>query len=590
MITVSNEFKKAIKNTERRIKGYVEVLYDIPSIAITTTPSYSSNYTSIDEITDGCKVENDYGSLDYLPLDGTRLTVLDGINTNAGYISDELFEDISNPTINFAFEESTIKGITIYFKDNFPTDMTLQFSDSSSKTIRPTSEIVQIIFDEPKTITNMSITINEMQYNDRKIKIQEVDLGISYVYKDQDLIEFTVDEEVNKLMEEVPINETNVIINNINELFNPLNPKGITKYLSEGSKIIPYIGVLTKNLGVEYVKMGEFYFDNYINNSDKTTTLNGKSIIKQVETATITNGLIATNGGYILDRKVDPYNRTFKGLIENSGFPITVQLDNILITRLPYIDNVEMSNFIKLWCLLQNAIFLSNRNSDLIVKNINFEVVDNLSKSELINDAQYKQIDRVNTLKKIIIRKESNDTYGGSLTTYKMFDRYQFVLKENPQTFVVDKPTSHDLANFVNTFENGTGEILWENQNFAIIRISGDIGNTATLTSTWEAYYSSRSSSTITSEAVYTTKKENEKEIMVEVKDLIGFGSTADNYKNILNYTPSYEMSFEYNGDPSFEAGDYINVETPYGYKKIFIQKNTFKFNGGLTGSIEGVE
>ena len=58
----------------------------------------------------------------------------------------------------------------------------------------------------------------------------------------------------------------------------------------------------------------------------------------------------------------------------------------------------------------------------------------------------------------------------------------------------------------------------------------------------------------------------------------------------ILEYTPSYEMSFDYNGDPSLEAGDYINVETPYGYKPLFIQKNKFKFDGGLEGSIEGVE
>jgi hypothetical protein len=49
-------------------------------------------------------------------------------------------------------------------------------------------------------------------------------------------------------------------------------------------------------------------------------------------------------------------------------------------------------------------------------------------------------------------------------------------------------------------------------------------------------------------------------------------------------------MSFDYNGDPSLEAGDYIEVETPYGYKPIFIQKNRFTFNGGLSGSIEGVE
>ena len=230
MIAVSNEFKKAIKSDERRIKGYVEVIYDVPDIETTPVADYSSTYTNINEIDDGRRVENNYASLDYLPLDGTRLSVLDDINVNAGYISDDIFEDIQSPTLDLTFESSTIQGVTIYFKDNYPTNMTLEFSDLSSITVEPDNEIVQVIFDEPKTITSVSITINEMEYSDRKIKIQEVDLGISYVYQDQDLIEFTVDEEVNKLTEETPINETSITINNMQDLFNPLNPQGVVKY------------------------------------------------------------------------------------------------------------------------------------------------------------------------------------------------------------------------------------------------------------------------------------------------------------------------------------------------------------------------
>ena len=84
-----------------------------------------------------------------------------------------------------------------------------------------------------------------------------------------------------------------------------------------------------------------------------------------------------------------------------------------------------------------------------------------------------------------------------------------------------------------------------------------------------------------------SNKGANEKEVVINfqskiVKDI--------NSINTLNYTPSYEMKFDYNGDPSLEAGDYINVETPYGYKPLFIQKNRFKFDGGLEGYIEGVE
>ena len=84
-----------------------------------------------------------------------------------------------------------------------------------------------------------------------------------------------------------------------------------------------------------------------------------------------------------------------------------------------------------------------------------------------------------------------------------------------------------------------------------------------------------------------TIRTGNDREI------ILNFNSKIKKYISdiyILNYTPSYKMDFDYNGDPSLEAGDYINVETPYGYKPLFIQKNHFKFDGGLEGYIEGVE
>ena len=45
MIQVSNEFKKAIKEPERKIKGYVEVLYDLPNV--TVTPSVAPEMKNI---------------------------------------------------------------------------------------------------------------------------------------------------------------------------------------------------------------------------------------------------------------------------------------------------------------------------------------------------------------------------------------------------------------------------------------------------------------------------------------------------------------------------------------------------------------
>lgn len=570
MIAVSNEFKKAIKEPERRIKGYVEVLYDTPNITITPTADYSSTYTNIVETVDGRRVENDYASLDYLPLDGTRLSVLDTINTNAGYISDDLFEDISNPTIDFTFEETTINGMTIYYKDNYPTNMTLEFSDLSSITVTPDNEIVQVIFDEPKTITSVSITINEMEYSDRKIKIQEVDLGISYVYKDQDLIEFTVDEEVNKLVEEVPTNETNVTINNIYDLFNPLNPQGVVKYLSDGSKIIPHIGVLTETQGVEFVKMGEFYFDSYTNNNDKTTTLTGKNIIKQLESETFKN-----------DNETDFFQtlftqEDFESFMGNYKYQWDIEYYKTVWFTI-YLQHDNLMTLLKDISFINTTLLYGNRNNIMKMRLIDTNIKDQLTKSELLNDVEYKSIEKLN-----VLNLNRTVTSSGTTTSREIYSG-SVVLEQSPQ-YVLCKISSPNVLGATVSQSGGTSaSIVGQAGLFmCFVKVTGNIGDTVTikLNSTNDKQVGKQ----LLTKSLRTS---NEKEVQITID--------TDLYRRVdeimtLENAPSYEINFEYNGDPSLEAGDYIEVETPYGYKPVFIQKNRFTFNGGLSGSIEGVE
>ena len=574
MIAVSNEFKKAIKSDERRIKGYVEVIYDVPDIETTPVADYSSTYTNINEIDDGRRVENNYASLDYLPLDGTRLSVLDGINTNAGYISDDIFEDIQNPTIDLTFESSTIQGITIYFKDNYPTNMTLEFSDLSSVTVEPDNEIVQVIFDEPKTITSASITINEMEYSDRKIKIQEVDLGISYVYQDQDLIEFTVDEEVNKLVEEVPTNETSITINNMQDLFNPLNPQGVVKYLSDGSKIIPHIGVLTETQGVEFVKMGEFYFDSYTNNSDRTTTLVGKNVIKRLDAETLRDDNESNFFGMVMSE--DKFTQFMNNYDYNFVTNWKIGSSNVL-----WKEN-NLLKFLKDLAFWQVNLFYGNRDNTLIYRDIDETIKDNLTKSELLNDVEYKTIEKLNTIN--IVKNTYTGTSGGSASN---FLQETVTLSKPSEVFLIISDSPNMMFATVSQSGGTSASIVSAGFYLAFVKVTGNIGSQVTLT------FNGTTGQSV-SQTVFTKQIEG-----TVIPKVLEFNSgiyyvVSDVVMNrifeVIENAPSYEISFEYNGDPSLEAGDYIEVETPYGYKPIFIQKNTFTFNGGLSGSIEGVE
>lgn len=570
MIQTSNEFKKAIKNPERRIKGYVEVLYDLPSITRTTTTNIVSTYTPLSEISNGIRVENLYGSLDYLPLNGEYIT-MDTTNTNIGYISDELFENLTNPTITMSFTSTLIKGITMYFRENIPTNLTLTYSDNTSDTIiNNDKDVVQVIFDEEKTISSVNIAINDMTYSDRKIYIMEIDLGITQVYKNQDLIEFSVDEEVNKLVEEVPINETNIILNNMSNLFNPLNPKGIVPYLNENTLIKPYSGVLTENLGVEYVKMGEFYFDSYTNNSDLTTKLVGKNILKQVEKESL---------------KDDNEFNLFKSTMSKANFQTYMQNYSYVFNNLDFtsilatfnIDKDKLLDFIKEICFMSSNLFYADRDNKLNIKAIDNTIVDNLTKNELIEDAEYTVIDRINTL---VFKNPV--AFSMNVTGSRLVYENTITLEKSPQIVLCKSSMPNLKDSIVHADGADSVSVISQGYFMEFIKLTGTVGSSIhiQIASSYETIQT-------IGEKIKTIKNANERENIIEFKTSL---SKSLNNMNILDYTPSYKMAFNYNGDPSLEAGDYISVQTPYGYKPLFIQKNYFKFDGGSEGRIEGVE
>lgn len=579
MIAVSNEFKNAIKSDERRIRGYVEVLYDVKTPTTTVSSNMTSSYTNLSDITSGGRVKQNYGTVDYLPLDGSYLTMDVSGNTNSGFISNNLSGTDTGRTFTLSFSSTSLNGLTIYYKNNFPENTYLTFSDSSTATINGAEDIgggdykQQIIFSSPKTLTSVQIQIDYWRYETRKVKISRIDLGISNLYKDQNLIEFTVDEEINKLVEEVPINETNIIINNINDIFNPLNPQGVVKYLTENSKIIPYIGVLTETLGVEYVKMGEFYFDSYTNNSDKTTTLVGKNILKLVETEPLKDD----NETVFFNTTLNETN--FNNFMSNYNYNHANNWTINCSTMLWRENN--LLKFLKDLAFWQINLFYADRNNTLTFKSVDNTIKDTLTKSELINDVQYTTIDKLNTL--TIIK----NTYTNTGSNNRDIIKETVTLTKSPQVFLIIADSPDMLSATVSQSGGNSANIVCSAFYSLFVKVTGTIGNNVTLTFN-------------TSTVANTTQKAfSKQESGATNQNILEFNSGIYYIVNdevlthrfpIIEKAPSYEISFDYNGDPSLEAGDYINVETPYGYKKVFIQKNQFKFNGGLQGSIEGVE
>ena len=277
MINVSNSFKKAIKNDEREIYGYVNVKYQ--------NKNYTKQVTQIPDnidtikpngIINGSKLMTKYATLEnnYTLLDGSFMVYNENKIVTNGFISNDLFENINDNTITITNNSTTTtsKGITIYFKENLPFNfnVTINFRDGNSiiDEVRNNQTYnYQYIFTEEKVINNVEIQILNVEFPKNRLRIASVDFNIGDVYEGEDLISFDVTEELDLMIENLPINTCTINLNNYpnshrESKFDVINPNSIVNYLDNNTMIEPYIGVLTENNGVEYVPMGIFYLSN----------------------------------------------------------------------------------------------------------------------------------------------------------------------------------------------------------------------------------------------------------------------------------------------------------------------------------------
>ena len=238
MISMSSEFKDAIKSNVRDSRGYVEVIgnnyidksnYSMTAYSYDSSVEEVSDISSISELNNNTRVINKYASFekDYFLLDGSFiLPSSENSNSNPGYISNEISKEddgryidgeFRNPiTIDITTSLSEVEGMTIYFDDDvFPTNF-YYYNNGERKAIVNNSRVCHIFDTIIPTNNIIKIEIEEINTPNRRLRIAEIDLGITNVYEGNDLKEFEVIEKVDILKQEMFINECNIILNNSN--------------------------------------------------------------------------------------------------------------------------------------------------------------------------------------------------------------------------------------------------------------------------------------------------------------------------------------------------------------------------------------
>lgn len=608
MITVSNDFKDAIKRANREIYGYVEVEYQNKSFDTTITQiPEQSNIVVEDGLLKGEKTMQKYATLEnnYTLLDGSFMVWNENTLLSSGYISNDVFEDITDSTIiitNNSTDLST-KGVTIYFRENLPFDFTVTLTNTDGEEITDVvtnnqSYIYQYLLYEEQNISTVKIEISRMEYPSNRLRIAYVDFNISYLYEGDELVKFDVTEEIDLLFDSIPIGTCIININNYPDdngmsKFDVINPKGITAYLNEDTIVKPYIGVLTELNGIEYVPMGVFYLKDWSSNQDGNMTINCENIISKLQNTTI-----SSNGSFLGEyQSISSFNSQFHDM---TGYDFELVGVNPYI-HCSFLKTFNLLDWLRCFSISQTISYDSDTNTyrkqqfritrDNVIKvdylpNI---IADKISRNELKSDVNYEiksVINEVSIADTSYAQTYSSDTKTLVDENYTLTDEVKYIWYK-----LSDMATSRTLSYSV-VSGNATVELIDSNFFLIYVKVTGTIGSEVHISCTGKTYSKiSDRSLTFSNDLKYGDKLELDYNqywhyIIRYKADLVS------NY--CLTQDKKYKVTAETMGDPSLEVGDTISIQTRYtnvnnGYKDIILTKQQFTFDGGLQCTLEGL-
>ena len=546
-------------------------------------------------------------------------------NDNTGFISNTL--NTSEIEINYYNEKYfDNKNLTLYFMHGYPISLELTIyykENSSSENINTYTKTVTNINNEilhidcsdipGLYITKINIKVNGWSNPNYRVRLEKIDLGYTEIYE-SDLISFKVLEEISKFNESSPDYSCEVTINNYDRKFDFINDNGLFQKLNKYVTAKPYIGL--KGNALEYVPMGFFNFSDLSNSSDLTTTIKfeGAKALGKTESS-VRYGYY--NQGSISELIESNPLVNWEIAEESIGNHVGYNFDttsDYKSTKTALEDLQELSFASCSLCLQSRYAPAADFGWGITyVKPISLNVVDSITLNE---QTEYPTVTKKSKINQAI---STINTVFNLSSDYK--EIYNQTMQKTSEGYMYDGETEHIVYSFSFDFET-TSPVDFENLQ---IYVNNSLINSQTAYFTAYAsgsYYIHGVQITSTGEDSSGNFDENKlkEEINVRIMakqyekqdssitinknnessdtEIVGmefsnnYLRTTENQQHVANYIFDndypYHASLQTIGNPSLLPGDVVDFETPFGFKRMMIEKQTITYNGGLSASIEG--
>lgn len=515
------------------------------------------------------------------------------------------------------------KNFTLYFLNGYPLsfDFMIYYKDrvgSKAEHIytkeinNASSEIIHVDFsDMPDSyITKIVISVKEWSNPNHRVRLEKIDVGYTEIYE-KDLVSFNILEEISKFNESSPNYSCEICINNYDRKFDFINDQGLFQKLNKHVTVEPYIG-LKSNL-LEYVPLGYFNFSNLTNSSDLKTTMQFEG--NKMLSKTLSSIQYSSNLGFIstLIKKNDFVNWE----IANESLGVHVGYD--FETTSEYDNSKTSDEVLQNLCFASCSLCLQSRYAPILgfgwgisyIKKLPSKVSDQITLNE---QTEYPTVSRKSKINQVIskvnnifnlsseekeifnqtIEKTSVGSMGTPETSHKTYNfDFEFTTTSavdylNMKIYVdnnlIDSQSPYffltESGNYFNHKISITASGLDENGKFDENNLKNEIA-VRIMAKTYE------------SQDVSITFNKNDS---INEKTGIEFNNNylrnVENQQHVANYI--FENDYPYHAslkticNPLLLPGDLIDFETPFGFKRMMIEKQTITYNGGLSALIEG--
>lgn len=277
MIAVSDAWKD-IHQRFLLAEGHIEIKCEVSEMGAQETATANGTneefFSEVSKIADADKISTSdrYATNEHnwWVLDGSLSILPDSTPyNNAGYISG--VSESGSVTLTLPEVHTVaIPGVMVVWDElhgECPSVFTVTAKNGDTvvaeTTITDNTESVCAVDLELTNYDSVTVTAHNWCVPNRRVRIEQVTLGHILTLTKKDIISYTHEQRGDLLSGELPKYSIEFALNNIDGRWNPSNPTGIEKYLSERQRVTVKYGFKLDDGSIEWIKAGTFYLSEW---------------------------------------------------------------------------------------------------------------------------------------------------------------------------------------------------------------------------------------------------------------------------------------------------------------------------------------